>query len=462
MATSESISTGAGQPARIAWGQLLLGLALAGLPFAGDPPAARAADPALQTQGFTVRCLAITGARVVPAPGQEIENGRVILRDGRIEAVGGPEIPLPLDAEELKADGLVVYPGFIDAAYTGWLPTDARSPEDEGRAVDNARQALAGMREAYYPGIVPHWQAAERLKPTEESLEQLRQQGFCAVHVTPTHGFIAGQGALASTGTAPRRETLIRPVTFAPVNLFTRVGNDYPSTLMGVHALLRQAFLDAARHSQQLALSATPASKVPPPAFDPVLTELARLQRGELQVLFSVQSRDDIERSIALARELGLKPSLWGVKEGWRSLPGLKDLGTGLIVDVSFGDEPKVDPPEANKEGLVDPFVPERVRKFRHAEWKAGTANLAKLHEAGLRFGLSSRDLKQPEQLHKHLRQAIQAGLPRDAALAALTSNAADLLVLAIGSARSKPASSGMSSSFPAPSTTNAPASGTW
>lgn len=423
MCNSESDSTGAGEPARISWATLLLGLALAGI-----SSVARGAEPALQTQGFAVRCLAITGARVVAAPGREIENGRVILRDGRIEAVGGPEIPVPVDAEELKADGLVVYAGFIDAAYTGWLPTDARSPEDEGRAVDSARQALAGMREAYYPGIVPQWQAAERLKPTEESLEKLRQQGFCAVHVTPTHGFIAGQGALASTGTAPRRETLLEPVTFVPVNLFTRVGNEYPSTLMGVHALLRQSFLDAARHSQQLALSTIPASKAAPPAFDPVLTELARMQRGELPVLFSAQSRDDIERSVALARELGLKPSVWGVKEGWKSLPGLKDLGTGLIADVSFGDEPKIDPPEANKEGLVDPLVPERVRKFRHAEWKERTANLARLHEAGLKFGLSSRDLKQPDQVHKHLRQAIQAGLPREAALAALTSNAAELL----------------------------------
>lgn len=403
-------------------------LAMVGIVLANMAQPSAAAEPVPQSQGFGIRCLAITGARVVVAPGKEIENGRVVLRDGRIEAVGGPDMPLPLDAEELKADGHVVYAGFIDAGYTGGLPADARSLDDEGRPVVLSDQALAGMREAYYPGIVPHWLAAERFKPAEDSLEKLRQQGFCAVHVVPTQGFVAGQGTLASTGTAPRRETLLQPATYVAMNLFTRVGNDYPSTLMGVHALLRQTFLDAARHDQQRALSTAPGSKVPPPVVDPVLTELARLQRGELKALLSAQSRDDIERVATFARELGLKPALWGVKDGWKSLPALKALETGLVVDVSFGDEPKIEPAEPNKEGLVDPLVPERVRKNRHAEWKEGTANLAKLHAAGIKFGLSSRDLKEPEQLHKHLRQAIQAGLPRDAALAALTTDAADLL----------------------------------
>ena len=68
-------------------------------------PGARAATP---------RVHAIVGARIVTAPGQVIEHGTIVMRDGLITAVGA-HVAVPADARVWNADSLTVYPGLIDA-----------------------------------------------------------------------------------------------------------------------------------------------------------------------------------------------------------------------------------------------------------------------------------------------------------------------------------------------------------
>src|SRR5439155_1654376 len=69
----------------------------------------------------TPRIHAIVGARIVVAPGQVIEGGTIVMRDGVITAVGGG-VPVPADARVWEGDSLTVYPGLIDAFV---LPAEA-------------------------------------------------------------------------------------------------------------------------------------------------------------------------------------------------------------------------------------------------------------------------------------------------------------------------------------------------
>ncbi|HKQ56581.1 MAG TPA: hypothetical protein VJY35_01820, partial [Candidatus Eisenbacteria bacterium] len=62
----------------------------------------------------TPRVHAIVGARIVTAPGQSIERGTIVMRDGVITAVGA-NVPVPADARVWEGDSLTVYPGLIDA-----------------------------------------------------------------------------------------------------------------------------------------------------------------------------------------------------------------------------------------------------------------------------------------------------------------------------------------------------------
>ena len=93
----------------------------------------------LPSLGFRPRTLALINATLVVAPGQTIEKGRVVIHDGRVLAVGA-DIVIPVDAEVIEADGLYLYPGFIDAGASA-LFDDVKPMPLEGRGVDISKYA---------------------------------------------------------------------------------------------------------------------------------------------------------------------------------------------------------------------------------------------------------------------------------------------------------------------------------
>jgi imidazolonepropionase-like amidohydrolase len=98
-----------------------------------------------------------------------------------------------------------------------------------------------------------------------------------------------------------------------------------------------------------------------------------------------------------------------GAPQAWRAAPLLKSRGLPLLVGVNF------DPPRAPSFGAED--VEKEKREIEEAE-----KNPAELHKAGVRFALVSAYA--PDFL-AGIRKAIERGLPRDAALRAVTLDAA-------------------------------------
>ena len=68
--------------------------------------------------------LAITDATIIPIVGERIENGTILISNGRIEAVG-KDIDIPIEAKVIDASGHVVMPG-ICLLYTSPSPRDQR------------------------------------------------------------------------------------------------------------------------------------------------------------------------------------------------------------------------------------------------------------------------------------------------------------------------------------------------
>lgn len=382
--------------------------------------------------GFRLRALAVTHARIVN-PGQPvIEQGTILIRDGRIVAVGA-EIPIPVDAEELNIQGLTVYPGFIDAGATRLLDPHAQPVVPEYREEERSRTALAAMRTVSRPGITPEFDAAEHLKPPADELERYRQSGFTAVHVIPTGRTVSGRSAVVHTSTAPVRDTTVATPGVMAFQLVDRHVGEYPSTLMGVMAQLRQAFLDASRRIKQFQLAAQPGSAIAKPNDDPLLDALASVCQQKTRSLWTVHSRDDHERTLRFALEFQLKPILWGGRQAHEWLPDLQSDSKDLILQVDFGDEPAVaatTPTETSLTAVKDVPEPQRVREFRHEEWKRRVAAARDLKQAGWRLAFSSHGVNAPADMLKGVRQTIQAGLTPDAALAALTCDAAALMGL--------------------------------
>ena len=378
--------------------------------------------------GFHIRTFAIRNAKIVTAPGQQIEAGTLVVRAGRIAAVG-QNIEIPPDAEIIEGDGLTIYSGFVDAGAVALLD-DSKPTPVEGRNVDISKYALAGLRSDDHASLTPEFAAAKHLKPSNQDLEKYRQAGFVAVHVLPAGRIASGQGAVVNLASLPVRESLLSPTTFATLQLSEPGGDEYPATNMGVHAHLRQTFLDAARHEKHLRLFADGVAGIDRPATDTTLDTFSAIRAGRLKTMFLANSRDDHDRALNFAAEHQLRIAIWGGHEAYRIIDRLKSTETDVIVHVDFGDEPKVDPAKPGTDEYADIPEPQRVREQKLLQWKRRVAGLAELQKAGVRFAVSSRDGKSPADLLKGIRQAIANGLTKEAALGALTTQAATILGL--------------------------------
>lgn len=376
--------------------------------------------------GFQVKTLAIRNAKIVTSPGQVIEQGNLVIHAGRIAAVGAG-IEIPATADVIEGDGLTIYPGFVDAGAVA-LMDDVKPTPIEGRSVDISKYALAGLRSDAHTSLTPEFTAARHLKPSAGDLDKYRQAGFVAVHVLPSGRIASGQGTVINLASLPIREALVSASTFSTLELSERGGGEYPATNMGVHAHLRQTFLDATRHEKHVKLFAEGVSGIDRPAADPVLEAFQAMRLGRIRTLFLTSSRDDHDRALNFAAEHQLRITLWGGQEAWRLTDRLKATETDVILNLDFGDEPKAEPPKASDDEYADIPEPQRVRDQKRLEWKRRVAGLAELHKAGIRFAVSSRDGKAPNDLLKGIRQAIANGLSKEAALGALTNQAAAIL----------------------------------
>ena len=238
-----------------------------------------------QAAEFEPRAVAITKATVVTAPGQQIENGRVILRDGLIVAVGA-DIPIPPDAEVIEVPGHVVYAGFIDAATSALLNPDQAAQPAAPAPVDVSRYALAATRIDNRKSLTPEFAAAEHLKLDNDTLEKRRQLGFTALHIVPSGRLASGRGTLITTRGVTLRECLLQSPTMAQFRVFAPRDEGYPHTLMGGTSHLRQIFLDARRYAQQQTLFKAGTPQVPRPLQDAVLESLQPVISRQLPVWF--------------------------------------------------------------------------------------------------------------------------------------------------------------------------------
>ncbi len=377
--------------------------------------------------GFESRVTAIHHARLVLSPGNELDAATLVIRDGLIISAG-KDAPIPADAEVIDATGLFVYAGFIDAGTSTLIDPGKAPTPVAGRAIDFSRFALAATSPDNRKSLTPEFQAQTALKPEPALLESRRKQGVTAVHVLPAGRIASGQSVLLGVAGGPLREAAIPGTAWLEFQLFGPRQSGYPATLMGATAHLRQAFLDARRHNLHRRLYERAAAGVARPPVDPALEALGQLIEQRRPLAFAATTRDEIHRAIDFAQEQELPVILWGARDAAECAARIREAGAGVVVQVNWGEEPKVEP--AKPAESLTPALPDptRVQVDHRDLWRAHVAVLKSLAAEKIRFALCTEGLPEPADLLKAVRQAIKAGVPRDAALAALTRDAAALL----------------------------------
>jgi imidazolonepropionase-like amidohydrolase len=353
---------------------------------------------------------AVTGARILVGTGEVIENGVLVVDDGLIVGVG-ERLEVPEGAWVIDAAGKTIYPGFIDAL--GSLGLGAK-PKEEAKQESIAR----GPEDR--PGTHSFRAAADELTLSDDRVAKWRNAGFTSAVTVPDQGIFSGQAAFINLAGEREREMVVRTPVGLRVNLAPPgSGRSFPGSVMGVLAYVKQAFADASYYRESWAsYEGAPLGK-PRPTYDRTLEPLARAQSDGWPVLLPAHEAHEIERAIELARELGVKPVLYGIHEGYAAAEALSAAKTPVLVSLKWPDRDKDADPEAEE--------PLRVLELRDR----APSTPGVLEKAGVRFGLYTDGVEKPEEATANLRKAVAAGLSRERAVKALTLDAATIFGLA-------------------------------
>jgi imidazolonepropionase-like amidohydrolase len=398
------------------WTVLFGILVLAGVGWVPPAPSQSvlSLQPTIALHEKTPNVVALTHARITVAPGRTLEDATLVIRNGRVEAVG-PQVSVPPDAVVYDLRGRTVTPGWIDAYAPSLLQRDAF--RDWKPTHWNAR-------------VMPERSVAERPLLDAEQVKKYRSVGFTAALVAPSDGVFRGQSALVLLRDGEAHESLLvrdvaQQLAFEYLTRFPQRPEEfqqirYPTSLMGSIALIRQTFYDAQWYAQALAV-AERNPQAPRPQNAPALAALAAVLQKRQPVIFEVSDEWNFLRAARIVQELGLRAIIKGSGTEYRRLDLIRATGLPVIVPVAFPEPPAVE----------DPAVALNVSLRDLMHWDLAPDNPRRLADAGVTFALTAHGLRRIEDFREALHRAIRRGLPKDRALAALTTVPAQLLGVA-------------------------------
>jgi imidazolonepropionase-like amidohydrolase len=386
--------------------RILLALIL----LAGPVLAQQIGEPTTQQGVIPPRgTFAIRNARIVTVSGADIENGTVVIRDGKIEAVGA-NVSIPTGTQTIDGSGLSVYPGMIDAGTNMGL---VEVPQGANGTVDTSEVGE----------LNPNAKAIIAVNPYSAHIAVTRVEGITNTLTAPTGGLISGQAALINLlGTAPKEMAVVPQV--ALVINYPRVAGggggfggfqQQPANLSDTLAAnerqveqIRKMLRDAEAYGR--AQDAYKKDKsLPRPDRNVVLEPLVPYARGEQPVIFRADREAEIRGAIKFAEEMKLKPIILGGNDAWKVANLLKEKNVPVILTGVLSLPQREDDP-----------------------YDALYENPAKLQAAGVRFCISTGDAgAEVRNLAQYAGMAASFGLSKADAVKAVTLFPAEIMNVA-------------------------------
>ena len=345
-----------------------------------------------------------TNATIYVTPTQKIEKGTLLIQDGKVVAVGNT-ISIPKNSITIDLTGKTIYPSFIDI-YTSFGVEKPKSNLTRGRD----RSPLYDTKKTGYywnESILPEVNSYETFKYDQPKAEELLKVGFGVVGTHIPDGVAQGTGALvALNNTENSKQIIANKLTnhFA----FTRsalTNQAYPSSLMGMMALLRQMYLDLDWYK-----------KGNSETKDLSLEALANNEK--LVQIFASEDKLNSLRASKIAKEFGLNYILKGSGNEFERIEEIKNTNAKFIIPISF--------PEAYD--VTNPYLSNQIELADMRFWNQAPTNLKVLSDNGIVFALTTDKLKKIEDFKPNLLKAIKYGFDKTKALEALTTIPAAIL----------------------------------
>lgn len=278
--------------------------------------------------------LIIKNGYIKTMDGEDIENGQIIIEDGKIKAIGNNLI-IPNDVEVIDAEGLLVTPGLIDGhCHIGmWEEGIGFEGEDGNEAVEP---------------ITPHLRAIDGINPMDQGFQDAIEGGVtCAVTGPGSANVIGGSFAAIKTYGKKIDDMIIKdPVAMKiafgenPKRVYDEQHKS-PVTRMAIAALLRETLFEAKKYMEDL-----DASKEDPdqkPDFDIKLHSMLPVLKKEIPLKAHAHRADDIFTALRIAKEFDLDITLDHCTEGHLIVEELKAAGKPCLIGPTFGSRTKVE-----------------------------------------------------------------------------------------------------------------------
>ena len=355
-------------------------------------------------------CYAFTNATIVKDAQTTLTNATLIIRQGKITAVGN-NIAVPADAVVIDCKDKYIYPSLIDIYSDYGMAAPQRPAGGAGGffgtvQLNNNQKGAYGWNQALKADV----EAYKLFTVDDGKAKSLRELGFGTVLTHQKDGIVRGSGALVTL--ANEKENLVIVKDRASNHLSFNKGTStqsYPGSLMGVISLLRQTYLDAQWYKNN-------------PSAEGVNITLQSWNNNQAlpQVLDPVSNNDlwMVLRADRIAKEFGTQYIIKATGKEYQRIKEIAGIKAPLIVSLNYPAAQDVeDPNDARLVSLAD---------MKH--WEMAPGNPAAIEKAGINFCLTTADLRDAKTFWANLRKAMEYGLSEKAALEALTKNPATLL----------------------------------
>ena len=360
-------------------------------------PAPMQNRPAAQANGPV---LAITNARIFPVTSAAIENGTIVIRGNRIEALGA-NVQVPQGAKIIDAKGGHVYPGFINARTTIGIGENGVRGYDDISEMHDWNQHLR-TRVAYHT--------------ESETIPVARGTGITTVGVAPGGGIFSGELAVMNLDGWTWEDATLRPNAGILFNFPPLGGGGGGRGGRGGAPAAERTFEDIRRERDrkvdevvqvldQARVYAKAGSDRP---ANWELEALVPIVERKIPLVVSVIREQDIKDAIAFADRARVNIVLSGAIEANHTAELLKQKNIPVMLGNVLS-------------------MPSREDNFH-----ASTYQLAgELARAGVKFAFSSGDNTNVRLLPFQAAMSVAWGLNRDHAIRALTIDAAEILGVA-------------------------------
>jgi len=343
---------------------------------------------------------AFTGATVHLSAEGKLENATLLVKEGKVLQVG-QGIAVPKGAVVHDVKGRHIFPSLIDA-HSNYGVKQPEKEKKGGRGSGPQYEPTKNGAFTWNDALHPETDAAALFQPDAKKAEALRKLGFGGTVSLVQDGIARGKAAFVLTGNGSANDNLVQGDVAASYSFSKGTSTqDYPSSLMGSIALLRQAWLDAqwyatlTDHSkeQNLGLQAWNANQKLPQVFE---------AGDPLSVL----------RADKVGDEFGQQFIFLGSGKEYQRIDAMKATKGRFIIPIKFPDALNVeDPYDAQVANLSDML-----------HWELAPTNLKAMHSAGIPFALTLHGLEKEADFMPAIRKSLEQGLDTAATLAALTS----------------------------------------